>query len=257
MAIERTIGLPVEFAGCIGRHDRFAAEDASNAKGLAGRAWRRVVFAQTVSNLCQQGVVSDLREVCNFQLVRQALAAGRARGNEQGFVATRPGSHGSFGVDLITGVNDAVYLRALQDGWPIAWLHEFLNTMHVAGGVNTGNTLAHGLHLGLTHRGIECVNLPVDVGFGNVVQVDQRKAPNAAARQCFGCPGADAADTDNGDVSLGDTGGSRRTVEAIKSTKPAPQVCSCVSGTDRADRLGAHFIRASRSLAVAAASEAG
>ena len=48
-----------------------------------------------------------------------------------------------------------------------------------------------------------------------------------------------------------------RTVEAIKSTKPAPQVCSCVSGTDRADRLGAHFIRASRSLAVAAASEAG
>lgn len=257
MAIERTIGLPVEFAGCIGRHDRFAAEDAGNAKGLVGRARRRVVFAQAIAKLRQQGVVSDLREVCNFQLVRQALAAGRARSNEQGCVASRPGGHGAFGADLITGVNDAVYLSALQDGRPIAWLHEFLNTMHVAGGMNAGNTLAHGLHLGLTQRGIERVNLPVDVGFGNVVQVDQRKAPNAAARQCFGCPGADAADTDDGDVSLADTVGSRRTVEAIKSTKPAPQVCSCVSGTDRADRLGAHFIRASRSLAVAAASEAG
>ena len=79
MAIERTIGLPVEFAGCIGRHDRFAAEDAGNAKGLVGRARRRVVFAQAIAKLRQQGVVSDLREVCNFQLVRQALAAGRAR----------------------------------------------------------------------------------------------------------------------------------------------------------------------------------
>lgn len=37
------------------------------------------------------------------------------------------------------------------------------------------------------------MTLAVDVGFGHVIQIDQRNVANTRARQRLGCPGANAA----------------------------------------------------------------
>jgi len=46
------------------------------------------------------------------------------------------------------------------------------------------------------------MNLAVDVGFGQVVGIDQGKAADGRARQGLDSPGADPADADDADVRL-------------------------------------------------------
>jgi hypothetical protein len=47
---------------------------------------------------------------------------------------------------------------------------------------------------------VEGVDLAIDVGFGDVVEIDQGQPAHAAARQGFGRPGADTADADHRDM---------------------------------------------------------
>ncbi|MNP20898.1 hypothetical protein D3C76_1134950 [compost metagenome] len=69
--------------------------------------------------------------------------------------------------------------------------------MHPAGRVDRADALGHHLDLGLAHRAIEGVDLPVGVGHADVVQVEQGNLADPAARQRLGRPRADAADTDD------------------------------------------------------------
>ncbi|MNY53410.1 hypothetical protein D3C86_1891640 [compost metagenome] len=80
------------------------------------------------------------------------------------------------------------------------------------------DALAHGVHLGLAHGRGEGVDLAVDIRFGDLVQVDQRDAIDAAACQGLGGPGADAANADDGDMRIADAG---RAIHAIKTLQPA------------------------------------
>jgi hypothetical protein len=46
------------------------------------------------------------------------------------------------------------------------------------------------------------MHLPIDIGFGNVIKVNQGQGPDTMAGQGFGCPGAHPANTDNGHMRL-------------------------------------------------------
>jgi hypothetical protein len=46
------------------------------------------------------------------------------------------------------------------------------------------------------------MDLPIDIGFCNVIEVNQGQGPNTMAGQGFGCPGANSANTDNGHMRL-------------------------------------------------------
>jgi hypothetical protein len=68
------------------------------------------------------------------------------------------------------------------------------------------------------------MDLAVDVGFGHVVQVDQRQRADAAAGQRLRRPGTDAADADDGDVRAPDRGRAVHAVQALQPAEAALQV---------------------------------
>ena len=61
--------------------------------------------------------------------------------------------------------------------------NELLDRRHVATWIDAGNPLPHRLHLGLAEGRLDRMDLPVEVGFGNVVEIDQRQSADTAARQ--------------------------------------------------------------------------
>ena len=67
------------------------------------------------------------------------------------------------------------------------------------------------------------MQLAVDIGFGDVVQVDQRQLPDAAARQRFNCPRADAADADHAHMRFGQALQGVCTVEAGDAAETAEE----------------------------------
>ena len=75
--------------------------------------------------------------------------------------------------------------------------------MDAGGGIYGENTLFHDERLFLSDGVFQRVNLAVDIGKGNIVAVNQHEFSDAAARQSFHDERADAADTENGDFSLG------------------------------------------------------
>ena len=175
-------------------------------------------FAQTLAQLCQQGVVRGTGQVIHLDQPGALFAACGAHGDEWGFFGPRPSCHGGFCRHLVAGVNHGIYRRRQHCG-PVVRFHEGVNGVHPAVRMKPGNARLHGQHLGLAERGVGGVYLTVDVGFGYVVQVDQRDLPDAAARQRFCGPGSHATDACYGHMRAGNRISARRAVQAQDAAK--------------------------------------
>lgn len=178
---------------------------------------------QAVAQLRQQGIVRSLAEVVDLDFVRQAFAAGCTNADEARLLTQGPSCHDCLGTNLIARIDDGVD-PGWQESRPVFRLDKLLNALHNTVRVDLRDTFPHGLHLGLPQRGIERMNLPVDVGFGDVIEVDQRQAAHTAACQGLNRPGPHATDTDNGNVCGTDTLRARRTAETIQATEAPRKV---------------------------------
>ena len=58
------------------------------------------------------------------------------------------------------------------------------------------------------------MDLPVRVAFGDIIEVDQRQLSDSTARERFGNPRADAADTDHRDMRALERGERGRAIQA-------------------------------------------
>src|SRR5690606_37012568 len=74
---------------------------------------------------------------------------------------------------------------------------ELLHGADLGGGVNQLQSLRHHRYLVTPHRALHRVELAVVVGDADLVEVDQRKGPDAAASQRFGGEGADTTDAND------------------------------------------------------------
>src|SRR5690606_29288394 len=81
-------------------------------------------------------------------------------------------------------------------------------------GVDHPDPLRHDHHLGLAHAAIQGMELAVDVGNADIIQINQGNPTNAAAGQGFRRPGADPADADDADM------GSRQNIQGVLAVKP-------------------------------------
>ena len=59
------------------------------------------------------------------------------------------------------------------------------------------DAIPHGEHLGLSKSFFDRMNLTIDVRLCQMIKIDQRQLPDAAACECLGSPGAHATDADN------------------------------------------------------------
>ncbi|CRD97861.1 Uncharacterised protein [Bordetella pertussis] len=156
-------------------------------------------------------------EVAGAQRQRVGLAAGAAAQQQRHAALARVQDHGDLGRRLVGAVDDRG-IGTAQHLHHVIGRDEFVDTGHGAGRVDLADALRHGLDLGLPQRVRQRMDLAVDVGFGDMVQVDQGQGAHAATRQRFGGPGADAAQARHRD--MGPAQGGRR-IRAIQTGQAA------------------------------------
>ncbi len=83
---------------------------------------------------------------------------------------------------------------------------EGFDRLHSAAGSDTGYPLLHRSNLGGTQGRIRRMDLSIDVGLGNMIQIDQRETANSASCKRLGCPGPDASQPDHAGMRIGQAG---------------------------------------------------
>lgn len=84
--------------------------------------------------------------------------------------------------------------------------------------VDVAQPLTDNLIFGLPNSGLQRMGLPVGISDAHFIHFNQRKFAHTAACQCFGNPGAHAAQANHHKVRIGECGQGRL---AVKSTKAA------------------------------------
>ena len=158
--------------------------------------------------------MTDLPQVSDVHPVRQSLSPGRADADKTSCRFEGPCRHGQFGAALVASVNDGIKRIACNLG-PVVGLYKTIHHSDFTTGLVAGNSLLHGQHFGLTDVGIGGVNLPVDVGLGNMVHVNQSQAPHPAASQGLCGPRAHAANAHHHHMGRGNALGCLWAVQAL------------------------------------------
>ena len=178
--------------------DGFFAEHRMDPHG--GRMRRcETRFSQLLPHLSQQRIMRGQTQISLLHLIGMPFSTSGAHSDHGFLLRQSPRSHSHFGTHLISGIDEDIGLRGKQM-WCILGRDEFIDGADHAFGMDQGNALLHGQHFGLTQSRGERMQLPIDVGFGHLIEIEQADATHAAAGQGFCGPGTDAADANDRDV---------------------------------------------------------
>ena len=187
-----------------------------------------MLFTQQGAKTGQQGIMAGLRQVIDVDLVCQSFAASSTHRNERGVgMVHRPRRHRHLGPYLVACVNDGID-RLRQHRRPVVTVDKFLDARDDTSGVDAGNTFTHGLHLGLSYGVVHGMHLAIDIGFGDVVQIDQCQATHATACQRLCTPRADTTDADNGHMRCAYARSRCDPEQSLHATEAAREICARV-----------------------------
>ena len=169
-------------------------------------------------------------EIGNPDAGRVCLAAGTPHGNDATLVASAVSDQPGLGAKTVNAVDDVSKIFCHQ-GVQVFNGEEILNGRYLACRIDLQHTLGHHLYLGHAQGAGQCVQLTVDIGLGDMVQVDQCQLANGAACQCFGRPRAHATDTQHTDMCLPESCQCLLAIESANAGEAAFEVrVSCVHG---------------------------
>ena len=181
------------------------------------------VTAQACAQAGQQRVVRGLDQVGHFDTLGFALATGGPDADQRAAFAQAPGGQRGLGLDLIAGVDQNIH-RGGQQRWPVGRGDEVLHAVHLAARMDGGDALAQRRHLGLAQRVVQRLHLAVDVGFGDLVQVEQHQLCHATACQGLNRPRPDPTQPHDGDAGCAQAAVTRVAVQAAQAAETALQV---------------------------------
>ena len=235
---------------------RFARKHTSHAQWpIAGCA---MVLPQPLAKRSEQGVVGHAGQIGHIDGLRLLLATCCPHGHEGGAGGHRPGGKSGLGTHLIAGVDQGIH-RARQQGRPVGLIDEFFDRYQTAARVNVDQPLAQGERLGLPDGAAGGLYLPVDVAFGDVVQIDEGQRSHATSRERFSRPRADTAQADERHACAAQLLVAGTAMEPPQATKPALEIRITTVRIWLIALSGplAHLSEARRSLPATAASEFG
>ena len=118
----------------------------------------------------EQRVMGGEGQVVDIYLVGQTLTASSTDGHKQAASFTRRSRQQCLCLGVVAGVNYRVDATG-QNLRPVFRRDEIIDAVDMALFVDVGDALAHGQHLGLPHGRVKCMDLPVDIGFTDVVKI--------------------------------------------------------------------------------------
>ena len=143
--------------------------------------------------------MAGLRQVADAhgrQFAPSARAAAGHHGNMV-FVAAHEQQH--LVRHVVNGIKDEIEFQREQFDGGLR-VEKFLLRRHAAVGIDGADAFGHHLDLGAAHGFGERVELAVDVGHADFVQIHERQRADAGTRQRLRRPRAHAADADDTDV---------------------------------------------------------
>ncbi len=186
--------------GGFGGDGGFGGKDAGDAEGF-GVAGEGVLGAELFADLGEEAVVAGVGEVGDPDGGGVAPAAGGAAGDEGDAAVAAEGDEAAFVADAVDAVDDVVE-GLVEDVVGGGGGEELLDGMDGGGGVDDANTVGEGFGFGLSDGGVEGVDLAVDVGDADFVEVHEGEAAEAGAGEGFDAPGTDAAEADDAHVGV-------------------------------------------------------
>ena len=117
--------------------------------------------------------MGNAAQISGLNQSRIFLSARTAADNKRLFMSHEICRHRRFDTDLVDGVDDKVE-RPSEKLVQIVFRHKIFNFRHFALRIDLGDAFAQSGNFCLTEIIGQSVQLAVDIGFGNVVQINQR-----------------------------------------------------------------------------------
>lgn len=154
---------------------------------------------------------------------RVCLSAGTPDRDDAQAVAPAPGDESRLGSKAVDAIDDVIMMAA-QQGLEIIHREKILDGRHPAQRVDLLNAFGHDPDLGLAQGRVQGRALPVDIGFGNVIHVDQGEVTDGRTCQCLGGPGTHAANPQHTHMGSPEPCQCRLTIQAADAAETAFQV---------------------------------
>lgn len=224
--------------------DGFGGKHAFNAEVLFVAARKTIVLAQLGTQTGGQRVVFGARQIGHADARRIAPATGGSGGHHWNVLGAAMRNQGRLGAAIVDGIEHGI--AAWQPLRDVVYGNEIIDFGQLAKWIDCPDTCRHGAHLGLAISALQSVNLPVGVGLGNVIEIDQRQLADTATRQRFGGPGANAADADDANMRRAQARQGACAIEAIDAAETARKVhididIRCHETTHRTKTRGASW----------------
>ena len=129
------------------------------------------------------------------------MSACAAAHDKRLLVAHKMRCHRGFDTHLVNRVNHKIKRQPEKLG-KVALVHKVFYFNHLASRVDLRDALAQGGYFGFAKIGGERVDLAVYIGFGDIVQINQRELTDSAAGKRFHRPRADTAHSHHANVRV-------------------------------------------------------
>ena len=167
--------------------------------GADGDGGKSVGAAQGSADLMKQGVFAGEGEVCGADAGGIPAPAGCAAGDGEDVAVVELGEQECLVRGVVNGIDDGIE----------AWFEDAVGGLGVEKawfdvdgclGMDGADALGHGIGFLSADLPVHGVELAVDVGEADFVEIDEGEVADAGAGESFDGPGADAANPDDGDV---------------------------------------------------------
>ena len=130
-----------------------------------------MAFAQGIAQVGQQFVVFHLAQIGHADVFGMALSTCRTRHHKRLFVAHKPSCHRRFDAHLVYGIHHKIHALGKQSG-DVVFINKVFDGGDFTGRIDVKNPLLQGIDFGHAKQGCDGRQLAIDVGFGDVVQID-------------------------------------------------------------------------------------
>ena len=93
-----------------------------------------------------------------------------------------------FCARIVNCINHIIKTTGNDQAGKIFFGDKFFHLAHLTAGIDLRNPFCQRSDLGLAQGVGECVDLPIHIGFGQMIQINQRDPADRAARQRLHCP---------------------------------------------------------------------
>ena len=154
--------------------------DGRNPEFFPRIARKPVVATQRGAHLGQQRVLHRLAEIADANLRGIDLSASGTGDHDGQLAALAESDHRHLGANLVNGVDNGGEIP-IEHCRHVVGSHEVFDTANLAGRIDGPKPFRHGIDLRLAVDVAQGMNLPVGVGFGHHVEIDQGDAADARA----------------------------------------------------------------------------